>query len=115
MTDPLAEVMRGLRREYLKGAPQRLEELSAQLAALEKGDAAQLDALRRGLHKLAGSGGSYGFDEVSQAARAGEHFAKALLEKGGEVSDGDMATLAKHVGDLIVATQAAIASGEPNA
>lgn len=110
MTDPLAEVMRGLRRDYLKGAPQRLDEISALLRSLENGDAASLDQLRRALHKLAGSGGSYGFDEISKTARAGEHLAKALLDKGGAPAEADVAELARHVGNLIVATQAAIAA-----
>lgn len=56
--------MRALRQEYLAGA---VERLSAMEAALASG---ALDELKSAAHKLAGSGGFYGFDAISEAGRS---------------------------------------------
>lgn len=114
MTDPLAEVMRGLRRDYLAGAPERVAELRALLGALEQGDVAALDALRRAFHKLAGSGGSYGFQAVSTAGRAGEHIAKGVQDRtaGAAVAGADLGALRDSVEAIAKALDAARAAGE---
>jgi chemotaxis protein histidine kinase CheA len=116
MTDPLAEVLRTLRRDYLRDAPQRVAELREQLAAVERGDAAALDTLRRSLHRLAGSGGSYGFDVVSSSARAGEHAARRALERGGPPGTDDLAELRAAVERVDAAfAEARSAEGSPPA
>ena len=68
MTDP-TDVILGLQREYLAELPDRLAELRADLAALEAGAPEAAGALRTRLHRLAGSGGSYGFPEITAIAR----------------------------------------------
>lgn len=93
MTDPLAEALRALRREYLGDSVARVAELRRLLAPTEQGDRAALDGLRRALHKLAGSGGSYGFELVSQASRAGEQIARRLIETGAAATPQDLAGL----------------------
>ncbi len=60
MTDPVDAALLQLQREYLGSMPARLDELRADIAALGSGAEAEL-SLRDRLHRLAGSGGSYGF------------------------------------------------------
>ena len=77
MTDELDlqdELVQQLRREYLAEAPARLDELRKDLAAARAREPEALASLRSRLHKLAGSGGSYGFPAITEAGRAGEHW-----------------------------------------
>jgi len=54
---------------YLAGAEERLAALEAALASARAGDAGARDALRRALHDLGGSVGTYGFSELTAQAR----------------------------------------------
>jgi HPt (histidine-containing phosphotransfer) domain-containing protein len=76
MSDRVQIVFERLRREYLDEMPARLAALEA---AMQSGDT---DALRTGLHQLAGSGGSHGFPGISDAARELER----ALAAGGSLS-----------------------------
>jgi HPt (histidine-containing phosphotransfer) domain-containing protein len=67
-----AELLRGLRRDYLAESAERMAELQGDLARLRGGAADAVAALKGRLHRLAGSGGSYGFPEVSAIAREAE-------------------------------------------
>jgi len=69
-----AEFFEELRREYLTEAPARLGELRKDLAALTAGEADAAGSLKGRFHRLAGSGGSYGFPDISSAARAAEQW-----------------------------------------
>ncbi len=72
MSDALNNALAELRREYLFEAPGRLAELRKDVAAFRAGEPdASLSLLRR-FHRLAGSGGSYGLQDISQIAREGE-------------------------------------------
>jgi len=68
------EFFEELRREYLAEAPARLNELRKDLEALRAGEPDAAASLKVRLHRLAGSGGSYGFPDVSSAARAAEQW-----------------------------------------
>mgnify|MGYP002622884727 CR=1 FL=1 len=68
----LDEALLALQREYLREAPARLAELRKDLAAFRAGDGDALESLRVRFHRLAGSGGSYGFPRVTAIARAME-------------------------------------------
>jgi HPt (histidine-containing phosphotransfer) domain-containing protein len=70
--DPLEEAMAGLRREYIAEAPARLMELRKDYAALLASEAEAARSLKGRFHKLAGSGGSYGFPEISELSRKAE-------------------------------------------
>lgn len=73
--------MRALRMEYLAGTVERLASMEEWLGTGE------LDELRMAAHKLAGSGGFYGFDAISAAGLALER----LIDRkapGAEVSAG---------------------------
>lgn len=57
-----------LRRRYVESFPTKIASLEALLAALD--GSAEADAELRGLaHKLAGSAGMYGLDDLGQLAR----------------------------------------------
>lgn len=105
--DPLQDVLRKLRQEYLRDAPSRVNEVRTILEKVKKGDTVALDELRRALHKLAGSGGSYGFEAVSTASRSGERIAKAILEAKRTPSEQDIAALQATVDDLAAAFEQA--------
>jgi diguanylate cyclase (GGDEF)-like protein len=62
-----------LQREYLREAPARLNELAKDLTAFRSGEVDALESLRQRFHRLAGSGGSYGFQRVTDVSRAMEH------------------------------------------
>ncbi len=72
MKDPLDEAYQLLRREYLTALPLRLDELRADIAGIRGGAVDAVSSLRARLHRLAGSGGSYGFPELSAIAREAE-------------------------------------------
>jgi len=80
MTDPVDAALTRLRREYLSSMSQRLDELEADIRALGDGSPDARRSLRDRLHRLAGSGGSYGFSELSAIAREGERWLAANPE-----------------------------------
>jgi diguanylate cyclase (GGDEF)-like protein len=84
MTDSLNDALTELRREYLFEAPGRLAELRKDVAAFRAGESDAVLSLIRRLHRLAGSGGSYGFPEISDLARSGERWLKTEPPAPGE-------------------------------
>lgn len=72
MADRLDSELLELRREYLSSMPARLEELRGDIIALSQGATDAAGSLRVRLHRMAGSGGSYGFSDLSAIAREGE-------------------------------------------
>jgi diguanylate cyclase (GGDEF)-like protein len=72
MSDALNNALAELRREYLFEAPGRLAELRKDVAAFRAGEPDATQSLLRRFHRLAGSGGSYGFQDISLIAREGE-------------------------------------------
>ena len=77
MTDAVDDAFRALRMEYVASLPDRLEELRADVAGLRAGKPEAAAALKVRLHRLAGSGGSYGFARLSALAREAEHWLTA--------------------------------------
>lgn len=74
MNDDLHDdAYRELQREYLEELPAALAELRRDIAAFRDGKSV-LPELKTNFHRLAGSGGSYGFPEISEIARTAEHF-----------------------------------------
>ena len=72
MSDPVESAFRALQLEYLASMPARLEELRSDIAGLRTGVAGAEASLKVRLHRLAGSGGSYGFVDLSALAREAE-------------------------------------------
>jgi len=71
MSEDLEQTLRLLRSDYLAQLPARRQELNRILQQLAGGED-QAGLLKRQLHQLAGSGGSYGFGGLSRAARETE-------------------------------------------
>jgi diguanylate cyclase (GGDEF)-like protein len=65
VSDRLDELLVALRREYVADGPARLAELRKDLAAFLAGEPDAIESLTGRFHRLAGSGGSYGFDDIS--------------------------------------------------
>jgi diguanylate cyclase (GGDEF)-like protein len=63
-----------LQREYLLELPQRLEELRADISAFRALRPEAATSLKSRFHRLAGTGGSYGFPEISMVAREMEQW-----------------------------------------
>lgn len=63
-----------LKLEYLASMPERLEELRSDVDAFRTGNPATEASLKVRLHRLAGSGGSYGFVQLSSIARQVERW-----------------------------------------
>jgi diguanylate cyclase (GGDEF)-like protein len=74
MTEPIDQAFLELQREYLSELPDRLEEIRADISAFRAGSAEAAGSLKMRFHRLAGSGGSYGFPEISQIAREQEQW-----------------------------------------
>ncbi|HEY9506147.1 MAG TPA: Hpt domain-containing protein, partial [Gemmatimonadales bacterium] len=70
------DAYRELQREYLTDLPGALADLHRAIEAHRRGEDV-VAALKTGFHRLAGSGGSYGFPEISEIARSAEHLAAA--------------------------------------
>ena len=70
--DDEEQLFRKLRLDYLEESGERVGELLADLERLTDGAADAAEALKSKLHRLAGSGGSYGLPEVSAIAREAE-------------------------------------------
>lgn len=77
MSDPVAAALRELRREYHAEGPARVMELETAFRALSEGDESAETVLAMLCHRLAGSGGAYGFPEVSVAARSMEQLLRS--------------------------------------
>lgn len=75
MTDEMLEAyFVQLQREYLVEAPARLGELRKDLGAIRAGEPEAVDSLKSRFHRLAGSGGSYGFPTISDVSREAEEW-----------------------------------------
>ena len=103
-TNDLLEQLAKLRNDYLATLPTELKNLQKLAAGLSGGEheRASLEALHHRLHKLSGSGGTFGLPELSNIARVQENKIKAWLS--GSLYDVDakeLCGLAKGVSSLI--------------
>jgi len=74
MDAAMLEQYQELRRQYVSEGPALLAELRQCLAACRAHEEAALEALGTRFHKLAGSGGSYGFPAITTASREAEQW-----------------------------------------
>jgi HPt (histidine-containing phosphotransfer) domain-containing protein len=93
--DPLFVALRALRGEYLADAPHKIAELWKSLARVRNGEPGADGELRTLVHRLAGSGGAYGFPVVTERARAAEQ----LLDRfdARQPADTELAELRAHI------------------
>jgi diguanylate cyclase (GGDEF)-like protein len=110
VTDALEAAFQELRREYLAEAAGRLAELRKDAAAFLAGEADAAESLLTRFHRLTGSGGSYGFPEVSVIARENEQWLAAQPE----LNPAAAARLERAIEQLQTTfDRAAIAMGPP--
>ena len=103
--DLLAQQLRQLRREYLGDSVIRVAELRTFQDGLAGDQRAALGRLKQAFHRLAGSGGSYGFPLVSARSREGEGLAQRLESAANPLTPADLAGIA----DCIAAVDRAFA------
>ena len=109
MTDPLDTALLKLQRDYLASMPLRLDELRSDIVALGHATHDAAGSLRTRLHRLAGSGGSFGFTELSAIAREGERW----LAANPHSADGSSLTsLVERLATAIEAAEARLAASE---
>lgn len=90
----------------MRDAPERLAELRKDLAAFRAGEPDALASLRQRFHRLAGSGGSYGFPGVTEVSRRMEQ--RILSEPAPGLQDADL--FEQAIKDLRVAFDTAATS-----
>lgn len=102
------EFMTGWRAGYKTSVRERLATMAALLAALraQPAEIASLQEIRRHVHNLAGSGGTYGFTVLTAAAQAGELRVEALLAGGTKPTAADFAALTSLLAELETALNA---------
>lgn len=71
-----------LHERFRASLPQKSEELKTRWRAVASNDAYALDELLRYVHRLAGSTGMYGYEELARLARSVEHVLKQPSEGG---------------------------------
>jgi hypothetical protein len=86
MTDSVERAFQALQLEYLAALPARVEELRCDVAAFHAGSPGAEASLKVRLHRLAGSGASYGFADVSSIAREAERWL-AAHPSGGQTEE----------------------------
>lgn len=84
-----------LKERYLNQSRSRLIEIGATLKRLkaEPDDAQAVDSVMRHFHWLAGSGGIYGFPEITRVGKEAEALCDAVLKKGRPPSEDELETL----------------------
>lgn len=96
----LENAMKALRSEYLASAPLRVGELWRALERVQNGESEGLGELRLLVHRLAGSGGGYGFPDVSTAARAADTFCRSLIDAADRPGARDVTELRVLIQDV---------------
>jgi uncharacterized protein (TIGR00725 family) len=108
-------VDRELLEHYLAGAGEKLAALDGALASARAGEAGARDALRRALHKLAGSAGTYGFTELGAQARGLEKRVQSADEPLAEDLLLDAVAFRRELEDGLDEARARLAGGPPPA
>ena len=70
------------RGDYRRGLPEKLEQMERLAERIGTDPAVDLTGLERLAHSMAGSGGTFGFDALGEAARALELSVQRLRESG---------------------------------
>ena len=107
MTDPLDSGLLQLQQEYLDAMPLRLSELRADIIAMGQRAPEAARSVRDRLHRLAGSGGSFGFVELSAIAREGERW---LAANPGSLDSERLTALVDRLEAVVSAADAQLAT-----
>jgi HPt (histidine-containing phosphotransfer) domain-containing protein len=90
-----------LRREYLQGALERCGHLRAEADRLRAGGPVDLAELRQEVHKFRGSGGFYGFQQLSAASGTAEDQMILILDGEADRDDLGLAGLVDRVVEAV--------------
>lgn len=98
-----------LRLEYLSGLERRLQEIVNLFAKLRDNawDSGTLSELQICTHNLAGSGGTFGFDDISQKARHLDTYLKDCLLSNATLQAGQFITIEDQIKKLQTACKTA--------
>jgi HPt (histidine-containing phosphotransfer) domain-containing protein len=91
--DDLAAALRRLRADYLAAAPERMAELWTAHARLENGGVQSLEGLSTLVHRLAGTGTSYGLPAVTARAREADEACRQMIASRAPLAPADMGRL----------------------
>lgn len=99
--------LRALRDDYLTHLPERLFQIRAAWAEAQQDGATpeQLQALRRLVHNLSGSGATFGFQDIGQAAQRLESLLKIILEHDSPITDTQRGQVGAYIDALDLALQ----------
>jgi HPt (histidine-containing phosphotransfer) domain-containing protein len=89
MTKPPDDFLRFLdeqRGDYRRGLPQKLDEMERLASRIGTDPSVDLAGLERLAHSMAGSGGTFGFEALGDAAKALELSVQRLKESGGQAT-----------------------------
>jgi HPt (histidine-containing phosphotransfer) domain-containing protein len=103
MTTPEEGFLRFLeeqRAEYRRGLPAKLEEMEAIVERIGAESPADLAAVERLAHSMAGSGGTFGFEALGRAAKALELCAQRLRQSGDRATGAQRSEIHGAVRDL---------------
>jgi diguanylate cyclase (GGDEF)-like protein len=105
-----------LRASFLALLPGRLADARRAVAELRAGetDHAQLDALYVLFHTLKGSGATFGFRQISDAAKTAEQTVRHAMDSGGRVEAALPAELERLMDDLDALARAAAVQVDPD-
>ena len=87
-----------LKREFLDEAREKVEEMQSTVETGER-DSASLDRIAYLAHQLKGSGGSYGYQQISDDAAELEKAVETLAAQGSDETSLDE-KIRRHVGNL---------------
>jgi len=114
LTDSVIQQFAVLRADYLDKLADKALDLQATLARMGATfDRDVLERLQISLRNLAGSGGTFGFPAVSDAAKRGEHLLTEALQQRLVWNDATQQLLATAFADLESAVNEARAADEP--
>jgi diguanylate cyclase (GGDEF)-like protein len=107
MSDPMERAFQDLRRDYLGSFAARLDELRSDVSAFRAGSGEAAASLGVKLHRLAGSGGSYGFLELSRIAREAERW---LATHPSPAQSGEMDSIIEQLTAAVKSAEAELAT-----
>jgi len=87
----IEQKLQAMKDRFREGLAERLIDLDVSWQGACDGDAAAQENLHRQAHSLAGSGATFGFEEISEAARAVERAVQAIDSVGNIATSGDVA------------------------
>jgi len=103
MTKPPDDFLRFLeeqRGDYRRGLPGKLDEMERLASRIGTDPSVDLAGLERLAHSMAGSGGTFGFAELGEAAKALEMSVQRLKESGEEASAAQREEVLAAIRDL---------------